>query len=65
MDGDDLLPKRSVDPLSQVASTDLDVLSVDELLARIASLESEILRVQQKIETVTRQRASADALFRK
>ena len=42
-----------------------DVLSVEELNARIAVLEGEIARVRAKLENAVNFRASADELFRK
>jgi uncharacterized small protein (DUF1192 family) len=65
MDGDDLLPKRSDDPLAMLLKQDIDPLSVDELNARIAALEGEIARVRAKIEGAVNHRATADALFKR
>jgi uncharacterized small protein (DUF1192 family) len=65
MDADDLLPKRSDDPLAQLLKQDLDPFSVDELVARVAALESEISRIRGKIEGAVNHRATADALFKR
>ena len=64
MDLDDI-PRRSDDPLAQIARQDLDPFSVDELHARIDVLEAEILRVRKKIEGAVNHRATADALFKR
>ena len=65
MDTDDFLPKRADDPLVALTRQDLDPLSVEELQARIATLESEIGRVRLKLQTAVNHRASADALFKR
>jgi uncharacterized small protein (DUF1192 family) len=65
MDLDELFPRKPDDPLTQLTRQDLDPLSVDELHARIAVLEEEIVRVRGKIEAAVNHRASADALFKK
>ncbi|MBR0552409.1 DUF1192 domain-containing protein [Stakelama marina] len=65
MDADEILPRRSGDPLTELAKQDLDPFSVDELHARIAVLESEIARTRKKIEYAVNHRASADALFKR
>ena len=49
MDLDDILPKRSDDPLVALGRQDLDPFSVDELHARIAALEAEIERCRARI----------------
>jgi uncharacterized small protein (DUF1192 family) len=64
MDADDSLPTRRDDPVAMLARQDLDSLSVAELEARIASLETEIVRTRAKIEHAVNHRATADALFR-
>jgi uncharacterized small protein (DUF1192 family) len=64
MEPDDL-PLRANDLLRQLVGQDLDPLSVAELEARIAALESEIARVRRRIEHAVNHRASADALFRR
>ncbi len=65
MEADDLLPKRSDDPLALLLKQDIDPLSVDELNARIIALEGEISRVRKKIEGAVNHRATADALFKR
>lgn len=65
MDLDDLFARRPDDPLVLVAKQDLDPLSVEELKERVAILEAEIARVNQKIQGSVNFRASADALFKK
>jgi uncharacterized small protein (DUF1192 family) len=65
MDLDELFPDKPDDPLTLLTRQDLDPLSVDELHARIAILEAEIVRVRQKLESSVNFRASADSLFRK
>jgi len=64
MDLDDA-PSRPNDALAALQRQDLDPLSVDELHARIAVLESEIARTRKRIEQSVDHRASADALFRR
>lgn len=63
MDFDD--PTRPADPLTLLARQDLDPFSVDELAARIAALEAEIVRVRVKAATSVNHLATADTLFRK
>jgi uncharacterized small protein (DUF1192 family) len=65
MDLDELFPRKPDDPLVQLTRQDLDPLSVDELHARIATLEEEIGRVRRRIEAAVNHRASADSLFKK
>ena len=65
MDLDELFPDKPGDPLTLLVKQDLDPLSVEELHARIATLEGEIARVKAKIEAAVNHRASADELFRK
>lgn len=65
MDLDELFPDKPGDPLTLLVKQDLDPLSVEELHARIAILESEIARVKAKLDTSVNFRASADQLFRK
>ena len=62
---DDHLPVRSTDPVAQLARQDLDPLSVEELEARIAALEAEIVRSRVKMERAAVHRAGADALFKR
>jgi uncharacterized small protein (DUF1192 family) len=65
MELDELSSKQPDDPLVRLARQDLDPLSVDELRGRIAILEQEIVRSRAKMDAAVRQRASADALFRR
>ncbi len=65
MDADENLPRGRDDMLAQLASQDLDPLSVDELDARAAALEAEIARIRAHRDRAVNHRASADALFRK
>lgn len=65
MDLDELFPSKPDDPLTQLTKQDLDPLSVEELEARIATLEGEIARVEAKMNAAVQFRASADELFRK
>ncbi|WBO23683.1 DUF1192 domain-containing protein [Sphingomonas abietis] len=65
MEPDDFLPKRADDPVVALLRQDLDPLSVEELHARIAALESEIRRVRLKIEGAVNHRATADSLFKR
>jgi uncharacterized small protein (DUF1192 family) len=65
MDLEELFPSKPEDPLAQLVRQDLDPLSVEELHARIETLEGEIARVRARIEAAVNHRASADQLFRK
>jgi uncharacterized small protein (DUF1192 family) len=65
MDLDELFPGRPDDPLKLLTKQDLDPLSVEELEARIVTLEAEIARARAKIDAAVSFRASADAIFRK
>ncbi len=65
MDLDELFAKRPDDPLVQLTRQDLDPLSVAELNERVEILESEIARVNLKIQGAVNFRATADGLFRK
>ncbi|PZU10928.1 DUF1192 domain-containing protein [Sphingomonas sp.] len=65
MDLDDILPRKSADPASALGAQDLDSLSVDELHARISTLEAEIARTRAKIESAVNHRASAESLFKR
>ncbi len=64
MDADDNLPSRSTDPLAALLRQDIDPLSVDELDARIAALQSEIERCAAKKQAATNHRSAADQLFK-
>jgi uncharacterized small protein (DUF1192 family) len=65
MDLDELFPDKPDDPLKLLTKQDLDPLSVEELEARIALLEAEIVRVRAKLDASVTFRASADELFKK
>ena len=65
MDLDELFPNKPDDPLTQLTKQDLDPLSVEELEARIAILESEIGRVKAKLQNAVNFRATAESLFKK
>jgi uncharacterized small protein (DUF1192 family) len=65
MDLEELFPNKPADPLIQATKQDLDPLSVDELLERIATLEGEIARTRAKMDAAVNHRASAEALFKK
>ena len=65
MDLDELFPNKPDDPLTQLTRQDLDPLSVDELHARIETLEGEIARVRSRIDAAVNHRASAEQLFKK
>ena len=65
MDLDELFPGKPDDPLKLLTKQDLDPMSVEELEARIATLEAEVARARAKIDTAVSFRASADAIFRK
>ena len=65
MDLDELFPDKPDDPLKLLTKQDLDPLSVEELEARIALLEAEIVRVRTKLENAVNFRSTADELFRK
>lgn len=60
-----MFAKRPQDPLTLLVKQDLDPLSVNELRERVAVLEAEIARVNQKIEGSVNFRASADSLFKR
>jgi uncharacterized small protein (DUF1192 family) len=65
MDLDELFPGKPDDPLALLTRQDLDPMSVEELEARIATLEAEIARARAKIDASLSFRATADAVFRK
>jgi uncharacterized small protein (DUF1192 family) len=66
MDLDDMLPpKKTSGPLSELIREDLDRLSRDEVMARIAALEAEIARCRARLDSATALRSAADQLFRK
>jgi uncharacterized small protein (DUF1192 family) len=65
MDLDELFPNKPQDPLTALVKQDLDPLSVEELHARIATLEGEIARVRAKMEASVSHMSAAEALFKK
>ena len=62
---DDDRPLRTPAALDRLRTEDLDPLSVDELHARIAMLEAEIVRVRARLARAADQRSSAEGLFRR
>ena len=65
MDIDDLFAGKPADPLTEVTKQDLGPLSIDELVARIETLETEVARVKEHMADAERHRASADELFKR
>ncbi|MEZ0495726.1 DUF1192 domain-containing protein [Sphingomonas sp. IW22] len=63
MDADDTPPRRGDDLVTRLSREDLDPLSIAELDARVAALETEIARVRAHKEKAGSHRASAEALF--
>jgi len=64
-DPEDPSPVRTGSPLAEFAREDLDRLSVAELDARIAALETETARTRAQRTAAASTRAAADALFRR
>lgn len=62
---EDERPRPRGDAASLLAGEDLAPYSQDELSARIAQLESEIVRVKAHRDKAQAHRAAADALFTK
>lgn len=61
---DDLEPRaQRGEPLRALAREDLDVYSIEDLEARIADLEAEIVRSRTAIEAKRSKKNAADALF--
>ena len=65
MDLDDLFPSKPDDPLAALGRQDLDPLSQDELVERIAALKAEIARVEAHMERASKHRSAAEDLFKK
>ena len=66
MDTDDIAPPpRAGDPVALLGRQDLDPLSVRELEARIAALETEIGRTRAHMARAVSHRAVADQLFKR
>ena len=62
---DDFEPAKRGSPLAALLAEDIDSLSVDELSARIAALQSEIARAEARMAFASNHRAAADGLFKK
>ena len=65
MDLDDLFSGKPTDPLTELGRQDLGPLSVAELEERIATLKTEIDRIERHLAETLAHRAQADALFAK
>ena len=65
MDLDDLFPSKPDDPLVALGRQDLDPLSQDELVERIAALRAEIARVEAHMDRASKHRSAAEDLFKK
>jgi uncharacterized small protein (DUF1192 family) len=63
IDPDELLPKKKVSEI--VIGQDLSAMSEHELVARIATLESEIARCREAILARRATKSAADAFFKK
>jgi uncharacterized small protein (DUF1192 family) len=62
IDTDELEPRK---PLKADAPPDLARLSIEELEARIASLEAEIVRCREMIAAKQKTRSAAESVFRR
>ncbi len=65
MDLDDDLPKKGDDPLARLLRQDLGPLSMTDLEARIAALETKIARTRARMEYAVNHKATAEALFKR
>jgi uncharacterized small protein (DUF1192 family) len=65
MDFEELFPSKPDDPLVALGRQDLDPLSRDELVERIAALKAEIARVEAHMDRASRHRSAAEDLFKK
>lgn len=65
MDADDPVIRKPDALIVALARQDLDPLSIAELDARVAALETEIARTRDHAERAVNHRATADALFRR
>jgi uncharacterized small protein (DUF1192 family) len=63
IDPEELLPKKKKPEI--VLGEDLSEMSEDELVARIAALETEILRSREAIASRQSSKSAADSFFRK
>ncbi|RGP41856.1 hypothetical protein BPTFM16_02165 [Altererythrobacter insulae] len=61
----DDLPRPKGDAASKLAAEDLSPYSQDELEARIALLEAEVVRVRAHHSKAAAHRSAADSLFKK
>lgn len=59
MDADEIAPPPKKNPV-----VNLDVMSIEDLEARIADLEAEIVTIRQKIEAKKAARGAASAFFK-
>ena len=62
---DEDLPRRRNDELDALVKQLLDPLSIDELNARIAALEGEIVRTKAHMAAASAFKSNAEALFKK
>ncbi|WP_405041415.1 DUF1192 domain-containing protein [Parvibaculum sp.] len=66
MDRDDLEPrKRRDEAMAALAREDLSLLGIEELTARITSLENEIARIRAQLESKRGSLSAAEALFKR
>ena len=65
MDLDDLFPSRPDEPLVALGKQDLDPLSIDELVERVALLKAEIARVEAHMARAQTHRSAAEDLFKR
>lgn len=63
IDPDELLPKKKKPEI--ILGEDLSAMSEQELTARIAALEAEIVRSREAIASRQSTKAAADSFFRK
>ena len=65
IDSEDLEPRRTPQPLKDLAKLELSLMGVEELQAYIAGLEAEIARARAAIAAKQSHRGAAEALFRR
>lgn len=65
MDADETPSRRRDNAANMLVKEDLDPFSVEELEARIRTLEAEIERTRQKMQRAVQHRASAESLFKR
>ncbi|ESQ86303.1 hypothetical protein AEAC466_03645 [Asticcacaulis sp. AC466] len=63
MDENESLARLNAGPLTALVREDLDPYSVEDLEARIETLESEIARARSAMDRKINRRSAADALF--